>query len=91
MAGKATLAVGLGRTKSLALLYLLLAMPYVMVGLLSFVFVWAPVVFLTGIMTIVVVVMVALAKTPRDLISALVLMSLNALVFAGALGLAIAL
>jgi len=58
---------------------------------LSFVFVWAPVVFLTGIMTIVVVVMVALAKTPRDLISALVLMSLNALVFAGALGLAIAL
>ena len=36
-------------------------------------------------------VMVALAKTPRDLISALVLMSLNALVFAGALGLAIAL
>jgi len=66
-------------------------MPYVMVGLLSFVFVWAPVVFLTGIMTIVVVVMVALAKTPRDLISALVLMSLNALVFAVALGLAIAL
>ena len=91
VAGKRALAVGLGRTKSLALLYLLLAMPYVMVGLLSFVFVWAPVVFLTGIMTIVVVVMVALAKTPRDLISALVLMSLNALVFAGALGLAIAL
>jgi hypothetical protein len=51
--------------------------------------VWAPLVLLTGIITIVVIVIVLLSKTPKDLITALGVMSLNALAFALALGAAL--
>ncbi|KRO39516.1 MAG: 1,4-dihydroxy-2-naphthoate octaprenyltransferase [Microbacteriaceae bacterium BACL25 MAG-120322-bin65] len=89
LAHKRTLAVWLGPVASKVLLIVLLMLPYVIVGVLSFVFVWAPLVFLTGIITIVVIVIVLLSKTPKDLITALGVMSLNALVFALALGAAL--
>ena len=89
LAHKRTLAVWLGPVASKVLLIVLLVLPYVIVGVLSFVFVWAPLVFLTGIITIVVIVIVLLSKTPKDLITALGVMSLNALVFALALGAAL--
>ena len=89
LAHKRTLAVWLGPVVSKVLLIVLLMLPYVIVGVLSFVFVWAPLVFLTGIITIVVIVIVLLSKTPKDLITALGVMSLNALVFALALGAAL--
>jgi 1,4-dihydroxy-2-naphthoate octaprenyltransferase len=89
LAHKRTLAVWLGPVASKVLLIVLLVLPYVIVGVLSFVFVWAPLVFLTGIITIVVIVIVLLSKTPKDLIAALGVMSLNALVFALALGAAL--
>ena len=89
LAHKRTLAVWLGPVVSKVLLIVLLMLPYVIVGVLSFVFVWAPLVLLTGIITIVVIVIVLLSKTPKDLITALGVMSLNALVFALALGAAL--
>ena len=89
LAHKRTLAVWLGPVASKVLLIVLLVLPYVIVGVLSFVFVWAPLVLLTGIITIVVIVIVLLSKTPKDLITALGVMSLNALVFALALGAAL--
>ena len=89
LAHKRTLAVWLGPVASKVLLIVLLVLPYVIVGVLSLVFVWAPLVLLTGIITIVVIVIVLLSKTPKDLIAALGVMSLNALVFALALGAAL--
>jgi 1,4-dihydroxy-2-naphthoate octaprenyltransferase len=89
LAHKRTLAVWLGPVASKVLLIVLLVLPYVIVGVLSLVFVWAPLVLLTGIITIVVIVIVLLSKTPKDLITALGVMSLNALVFALALGAAL--
>jgi 1,4-dihydroxy-2-naphthoate polyprenyltransferase len=89
LAHKRTLAVWLGPVVSKVLLIVLLMLPYVIVGVLSFVFVWAPLVLLTGIITIVVIVIVLLSKTPKDLITALGVMSLNALAFALALGAAL--
>lgn len=89
LAHKRTLAVWLGPVASKVLLVVLLVLPYVIVGVLSLVFVWAPLVLLTGIITIVVIVIVLLSKTPKDLITALGVMSLNALVFALALGAAL--
>ena len=89
LAHKRTLAVWLGPVVSKVLLIVLLMLPYVIVGVLSLVFVWAPLVLLTGIITIVVIVIVLLSKTPKDLITALGVMSLNALVFALALGAAL--
>lgn len=85
-AGKKTLAVRLGDRGSRVLLVALLVMPYVIVALLSLVFVWAPLVFITGVMTVVVIVIVLTAQSPRELITALSLMSVNAVLYA--LGLA---
>jgi 1,4-dihydroxy-2-naphthoate octaprenyltransferase len=48
------------------------------------------VVFVTGIVTVVIIVMVMTARTPKELITALGLMSLNAVVYALGLGAAIA-
>lgn len=89
-AGKITLAVRLGATGTKVLLVVLLLLPYVIVGFLSLLFFFVPVVFVVGILTAVIIVIVLLAKTPRDLIRALSLMSINSLVFAGALAAAIA-
>ena len=88
--GKKTLAVRLGDRPSRILLVVLLLAPYVILGILSLVFIWAPVVFVTGIMTVVIIVIVLTARTPKELITALGLMSLNAVVYALGLGAAIA-
>lgn len=88
--GKNTLAVRLGDRPSRILLVVLLLLPYVILGILSLVFVWAPVVFITGIVTIVIIVIVLSARTPKELITALGLMSLNAVSYALGLGAAIA-
>ncbi len=88
--GKKTLAVRLGDRPSRILLAVVLLMPYVILGILSLVFIWAPVVFVTGIMTVVIIVIVLTARTPKELITALGLMSLNAVVYALGLSAAIA-
>ena len=86
LAGKKTLAVRLGNTASRVLLGVMLVMPYVIVAMLSLLFVWAPLVFITGILTVVIIVIVASARTAKELITALGLMSINAVAYA--LGLA---
>jgi 1,4-dihydroxy-2-naphthoate octaprenyltransferase len=88
--GKRTLAVRLGDRPSRILLVVLLLVPYVILGILSLVFIWAPVVFVTGIITVVIIVIVLTARKPKELITALGLMSLNAVVYALGLGAAIA-
>jgi 1,4-dihydroxy-2-naphthoate octaprenyltransferase len=88
--GKKTLAVRLGDRPSRILLAVLLLLPYVILGILSLVFIWAPVVFVTGIVTVVIIVIVMTARTPKELITALGLMSLNAVAYALGLGAAIA-
>ena len=89
-AGKKTLAVRIGRKPAIALLVSFLVMPYLILGVLSLVFFFAPVVFITSVLTGVIVVMVLTSKTPKDLVTALGLMSLNALLYALGLGAAIA-
>jgi 1,4-dihydroxy-2-naphthoate octaprenyltransferase len=89
-AGKKTLAVRLGDRPSRWVLVAMLVMPYVILGLLSLLFATAPLVFVTGIITVVVIVIVLTAKKPTELITALGLMSVNAVVFALGLGFAIA-
>lgn len=89
-ASKRTLAVMLGKRASTILILVLLALPYLILGFFSTLFVFAPAVFVTGILAIVVAVMVWMAKTPKELIAALQLTSLNALLYAIGLSLAIA-
>lgn len=86
LAGKKTLAVRVGNRGSRVLLAVMLVMPYVIVAMLSLLFVWAPLVFITGILTVVIIVIVATARTAKELITALGLMSINAVLYA--LGLA---
>ena len=88
--GKKTLAVRVGDRPSRIILVVLLLSPYVILGMLSLVFIWAPVVFVTGIVTVVIIVIVLGARTPKELITALGLMSLNAVVYALGLAAAIA-
>lgn len=88
--GKKTLAVRLGDRPSQILLVVLLVVPYVILGVLSLVFIWAPIVFITGIATVVIIVIVLTARTPKELITALGLMSLNAVSYALGLAAAIA-
>jgi 1,4-dihydroxy-2-naphthoate octaprenyltransferase len=90
-AGKNTLAVRVGRKAAIGILIGLLFMPYLILGALSMLFFFAPVVFITSVLTGVIVVMVVAAKSPRELITALGLMTMNALLYAVGLGLAIAL
>lgn len=89
-AGKRTLAVRLGDRASRWVLVAMLLMPYLIVGLLSLLFQAAVFVSLTGILTVVIIVIVLTAKKPEELITALGLMSLNAILFALGLGGAIA-
>ena len=90
LAGKKTLAVMLGRTAVKVLLTLLLLGPYVILGFLSSLFLLAPYVFFTLLVTIPIIVIAWSAKTPRELILALQLMTLTALLYALGLSLAIA-
>lgn len=90
-AGKNTLAVKAGPTVSKALITSFLIAPYLILGVLSLVFLYAPAVFVTAAITVPTIVIVWTASTPKELITALQLMSVNALAFAVGLGLAIAL
>jgi len=90
-AGKTTLAVRVGRKPAIGILIALLFMPYLILAALSLVFFFAPVVFITSVLTGVIIVIVVVAKTPRELITALGLMTMNALLYAMGLALAIAL
>jgi 1,4-dihydroxy-2-naphthoate polyprenyltransferase len=90
VAGKKTLAVRLGDKASRWFLVVMLLMPYVILALLSLLFQAAVFVFFTGIITAVVILIVLTAKKPQELITALGLISLNAVVFALGLGGAIA-
>ena len=89
-AGKRTLAVMLGSRVTQLVLMMLLILPYLIVGALSTLFIFAPFTFLTAIISIVIMVIVVLSRGPKDLITALGLMSLNSVLFAIALGGAIA-
>lgn len=90
-AGKTTLAVRVGRKPAIGILIAFLVMPYLILAALSLVFFFAPVVFITSVLTGVIIVIVVVAKTPRELITALGLMTMNALLYAMGLALAIAL
>jgi 1,4-dihydroxy-2-naphthoate polyprenyltransferase len=90
-ARKNTLAVRVGRKAAIAILIGFLFMPYLILGALSMLFFFAPVVFITSVLTGVIVVMVVTAQAPRELVTALGLMTMNALLYAVGLGLAIAL
>ena len=90
-AGKTTLAVRVGRKPAIGILIAFLFMPYLILAALSLVFFFAPVVFITSVLTGVTIVIVVVAKTPRELITALGLMTMNALLYAMGLALAIAL
>jgi len=91
VAGKRTLAVRMGRKPATWLLIVLLLMPYAILAALSLMFFFAPVVFITSVLTGVIIVIVVAAKTPRELVTALGLMTMNALLYAVGLALAIAL
>lgn len=65
--------------------------PYLLLGFLSMLFVWAPLVFVGLILTIPIAVIVMTARTPKELVTALQLTSLNSLVFAVGLAAAISL
>jgi len=89
-ADKITLAVRLGHRGSVTLLVVLVGVPYVMVGILSLFFLWAPAAYLTSLLTLWALIQVFLARSPQDLIKALGALSLNALAYALFLGVAIA-
>ncbi len=91
VAGKRTLAVRMGQKPATWLLIVLLLMPYPILAALSLLFFFAPVVFITSVLTGVIIVIVVAAKTPRELVTALGLMTMNALLYAVGLALAIAL
>lgn len=90
-AGKRTLAVALGKTPTRVVLTMMLLGPYVILAFLSGLFLLAPYVYFTLLLTIPIIVIVWSSKTAKELILALQLMTITALVFAAGLGLAIAL
>lgn len=89
-AGKNTLSVRAGHRASLWLLVTLFAVPYVMVGILSLFFIWAPVAYITALLTLWVLIQVFLAKKPTQLIGALGALSMNAIAYGLVLGIALA-
>jgi 1,4-dihydroxy-2-naphthoate octaprenyltransferase len=90
-AGKNTLAVRVGRKLAIVILIAFLVMPYLILAVLSLLFFFAPVVFITSVLSGIIIVMVVAARTPGELITALGLITMNALLYALGLGLAIAL
>ena len=90
LASKNTLAVRAGATWAKAIITVLLIAPYGIVALLSLLFMWAPLANIGLLLTIPTVVIVWSGTTPRELITALQLMTLNSLLFAVLLGGAIA-
>jgi 1,4-dihydroxy-2-naphthoate octaprenyltransferase len=88
-AGKRTLAVLVGPRTSRVLIALFLLAPFAIVALLAQVFLLAPYVFFLLLLVIPIIAIVWSAKTPRELILALQLMSLSSLLYALGLGAAI--
>jgi len=90
LSSKNTVAVRVGATWAKAIIAVLLLAPYGIVALLSLLFMWAPLAHIGLLLTIPTVVIVWSGTTPRELITALQLMTLNSLLFAVLLGGAIA-
>jgi hypothetical protein len=80
-----------GRKPAIVILIAFLVMPYLILAALSLLFFFAPVVFITSVLSGIIIVMVVAARTPGELITALGLITMNALLYALGLGLAIAL
>jgi 1,4-dihydroxy-2-naphthoate octaprenyltransferase len=89
-AGKKTLAVIVGDRATRVLTVFALAIPYGILALLSLFFFFAPYVYITLLLAAPTAFIVLTAKTPRELVLTLQLSSVNALVFALGLSLAIA-
>jgi 1,4-dihydroxy-2-naphthoate octaprenyltransferase len=88
-AGKRTLSVRIGARGSRILFGVLMAVPFLVVGYLAIFYPLAPLVFLVLLLAVPAVVITATARTARELILALSLTGLTALVYG--LGLAAAL
>ena len=89
-AGKRTLAVVIGDRATRVLTVVALALPYVLLGILSMFFFFAPYVYITLLLAVPTAFIVMTARTPKELVVTLQLSSVNALVFAVGLALAIA-
>jgi 1,4-dihydroxy-2-naphthoate octaprenyltransferase len=89
-AGKKTLAVIVGDQATRLLTVLSLAIPYGILAILSLFFFFAPYVYITLLLAAPTAFIVLTAKTPRELVLTLQLSSVNALIFALGLSLAIA-
>jgi 1,4-dihydroxy-2-naphthoate polyprenyltransferase len=89
-AGKKTLAVVVGDKATRVLTVLALAIPYGILAILSLFFFFAPYVYITLLLAAPTAFIVLTAKTPRELVLTLQLSSVNALIFALGLSLAIA-
>ena len=89
-AGKKTLAVIIGDRATRILTVVALGIPYLLLGILSLFFFFAPYVFITLLLAGPTAFIVLTAKTPKELVLSLQLSSVNALVFAVGLALAIA-
>ena len=89
-AGKKTLAVIIGDRATRILTVVALGIPYLLLGVLSLFFFFAPYVFITLLLAGPTAFIVLTAQTPKELILTLQLSSVNALVFAAGLSLAIA-
>ena len=90
VAGKKTLAVIIGDRPTRILTVVALGIPYLLLGILSLFFFFAPYVFITLLLAGPTAFIVLTAKTPKELVLSLQLSSVNALVFAVGLALAIA-
>jgi 1,4-dihydroxy-2-naphthoate polyprenyltransferase len=88
-AGKRTLSVRIGARGSRILFGVLMAVPFLVVGYLTLFYPLAPLVFLVLLLAVPAVLITATARTPRELILALSLTGIEALVYG--LGLAAAL
>ena len=90
VAGKKTLAVIIGDRATRILTVVALGIPYLLLGVLSLFFFFAPYVFITLLLAGPTAFIVLTAKTPKELVLTLQLSSVNALVFAAGLAFAIA-
>ena len=90
VAGKKTLAVIIGDRATRILTVVALAIPYLLLAVLSLFFFFAPYVFITLLLAGPTAFIVLTAKTPKELVLTLQLSSVNALVFAAGVAFAIA-
>jgi 1,4-dihydroxy-2-naphthoate octaprenyltransferase len=90
LAGKRSLAVMIGDRASRILFTVFLALPYGILAFFAVFYAWAPYVYFTLLITVPTILIVLTAKTAAELILALKLASVNALLFGLALAAAIA-